>query len=124
MPIVTHPFVSAVPDDPTAVAAGEVVPSNWNASHSLVYKIVTSISGSSSTMASNEDIREINVSAPFAITLPTSPVAGKTYIVVDISGNASSNNITINPISYVIGSNNGAWTGYFSSSLAAWVQTA
>lgn len=30
---VTHAFISAIPDDPAAVAAGEVVPSNWNAAH-------------------------------------------------------------------------------------------
>jgi hypothetical protein len=32
---VTHPFTCAIADDPTAVAAGEVVPSNWNANHAL-----------------------------------------------------------------------------------------
>jgi hypothetical protein len=30
---VTHAFVSAIADDPAAAAAGEVVPSNWNAAH-------------------------------------------------------------------------------------------
>lgn len=32
---VTHPFVSAIADDPAAVTAGEVVPSNWNAAHTV-----------------------------------------------------------------------------------------
>lgn len=32
---VTHAFVSAIADDAGAVAAGEVVPSNWNAAHAL-----------------------------------------------------------------------------------------
>ena len=32
---VKHPFVSTVADDPAAVAAGEVVPSNWNAAHTI-----------------------------------------------------------------------------------------
>lgn len=32
---ITHPFVSAIADDPVSIAAGEVVPSNWNANHSL-----------------------------------------------------------------------------------------
>ena len=32
---VTHTFVSAIADDPAAVAAGEVVPSNWNANHTV-----------------------------------------------------------------------------------------
>ena len=30
---INHNFVSAVPDDPAAVGAGEVVPSNWNEDH-------------------------------------------------------------------------------------------
>lgn len=34
MPLnITHPFLSTVPDDPLAVAAGEVVPTNWNETH-------------------------------------------------------------------------------------------
>lgn len=32
---VKHPFVSSIPDDPVAAAAGEVVPSNWNANHTV-----------------------------------------------------------------------------------------
>ncbi len=32
---VTHPFVSLIADDPVAQAAGEVLPSHWNAAHSL-----------------------------------------------------------------------------------------
>lgn len=30
---VTHPFVSALTDNPVHAAAGKVVPSNWNAEH-------------------------------------------------------------------------------------------
>lgn len=30
-----HAFVSAISDDPAAAAAGEVVPSNWNAAHTI-----------------------------------------------------------------------------------------
>lgn len=33
---ITHPFVSAIADDPVAAAAGEVVPSNWNAAHTII----------------------------------------------------------------------------------------
>ena len=37
MPLtVKHNKVSAIPDDPAAVAAGEVVPSDWNADHTIV----------------------------------------------------------------------------------------
>lgn len=32
---VTHTFVSAIADDPASVTAGQVVPSNWNAVHTL-----------------------------------------------------------------------------------------
>lgn len=32
---ITHPFVSAIADDPAAAAAGQVVPSKWNAVHSI-----------------------------------------------------------------------------------------
>lgn len=124
MPSITHAFVSGIPDDPAAAAAGEVLPSNWNAAHALAYSIITSSSGTHATMAATEDVREINVTTAFTITLPTSPVIGKPYRVVDTSGNAASNNITIAPLSYVIGSNNGAWTGYYSTSSAAWIQTA
>jgi hypothetical protein len=33
--LITHTFVSAIPDDPAAVTAGEVTPSNWNATHDI-----------------------------------------------------------------------------------------
>jgi len=39
MPI-THQFVSVISDDAGDVAAGKVVPSNWNASHTVA--LVTS----------------------------------------------------------------------------------
>src|SRR6266705_4143625 len=32
---ILHAFVSSIPDDPAAVAAGEVVPSEWNAAHAI-----------------------------------------------------------------------------------------
>lgn len=32
---VSHAFVSLIPDDPVAAAAGEVVMSNWNAGHTV-----------------------------------------------------------------------------------------
>lgn len=33
---VTHTFQSAIADDPVAAAAGQIVPSNWNANHTIV----------------------------------------------------------------------------------------
>ena len=38
---VTHTFVSAIADDPVAAAAGQVVPSNWNAAHTLTGKVAS-----------------------------------------------------------------------------------
>lgn len=38
---VSHAFVSAITDDPAAVTAGEVVPSNWNAPHTVVLNLGT-----------------------------------------------------------------------------------
>lgn len=42
---VSHPFVSAIPDDPAAVAAGEVVPSNWNANHTVSIDLTSEVTG-------------------------------------------------------------------------------
>jgi hypothetical protein len=36
MATVTHVFQSAIADDPTAAAAGQVLPSHWNAAHTVV----------------------------------------------------------------------------------------
>lgn len=36
---VTHSFTSAIADDPTAAAAGEVLPSHWNAAHTLTGQV-------------------------------------------------------------------------------------
>lgn len=36
MGTITHSFVSAIADDVSAAAAGEVVPSNWNANHTIL----------------------------------------------------------------------------------------
>jgi hypothetical protein len=32
---IVHSFRSAIPDDPVAVAAGEITPSNWNDNHTV-----------------------------------------------------------------------------------------
>ena len=36
---VSHTFVSAIPDDPTSAAAGEVLPSHWNATHTAAIAV-------------------------------------------------------------------------------------
>ncbi len=38
---ITHTFVSAIADDPGASAAGEVLPSHWNAAHTIANDTVT-----------------------------------------------------------------------------------
>lgn len=42
---VTHTFVSAIADDPVAQAAGQVLPSHWNASHTVNVNLATEVSG-------------------------------------------------------------------------------
>lgn len=46
---VKHTFTSLIPDDPAAVAAGEVVPSNWNANHTVAV-VIAEINAEASTM--------------------------------------------------------------------------
>lgn len=41
---ISHKFVSLIPDDPAAVAAGEVVPSNWNDAHTKA-DLTTDVTG-------------------------------------------------------------------------------
>lgn len=42
---VTHTFVSAIADDPTAAAAGQVLPSHWNASHTVNVNLASEVTG-------------------------------------------------------------------------------
>lgn len=71
-PTVTHPFVSIIADDPASVAAGKVVPSNWNAGHAIAFTYAA-FTGTSSTVG-NEDIVECT-SGTFTLTLtnPSGP---------------------------------------------------
>src|SRR5258708_37669136 len=41
---VKHSFISAIADDPAAAAAGEVLPSHWNAAHAITGQIDLSTS--------------------------------------------------------------------------------
>lgn len=41
---VTHTFVSAIADDPTAQAAGQILPSHWNASHTVNVNLASEVS--------------------------------------------------------------------------------
>ena len=42
---VTHAFVNNVPDDPAAAAAGQTLPSHWNAAHQVVGDLPTGATG-------------------------------------------------------------------------------
>ena len=56
-PAITHPFVSAIADDAAAAAAGEVVPSNWNAAHTLAdFTGASKLLGAGSAAATPEEI--------------------------------------------------------------------
>lgn len=50
---VTHTFVSAVPDDPVSAAAGEVLPSHWNAAHTVTGSVTASPGGSDTDIQFN-----------------------------------------------------------------------
>lgn len=45
MVAITHPFVSAVADDPAAVLAGQVVPSKWNENHTITMAATARVVG-------------------------------------------------------------------------------
>jgi hypothetical protein len=73
---VTHTFVSAIPDDPAAQAAGEVLPqAHWNAAHTLDIAISEVNSLQAALDAINADIA--------AIDAPTNPstIGVGTYLV-------------------------------------------
>ena len=42
---VTHTFVSAIADDPVAAAAGQILPSHWNATHTINVDLASEVSG-------------------------------------------------------------------------------
>lgn len=101
---ITHTFVSAIADDPAAVAAGKVVPSNWNSTHTLTgdlsgYTITVSqisdaiITTGSSVSGTNTGDQNL---APYL----TSSTAASTYVpqTTTVNGQALSGNITITNI--------------------------
>lgn len=83
---VTHSFVSAIPDDPAAVAAGEVVPSEWNAEHVLDLAIsdVTGLQTALDAKATQVDMTEAqaDIAALQAVAPPAPSTIGVgTYLV-------------------------------------------
>lgn len=51
--VITHTKVSAISDDPASAAAGEVLPSDWNASHTITGTVDISQGGTNATTAAN-----------------------------------------------------------------------
>jgi hypothetical protein len=86
MATVTHTFVSAIADDATAAAAGEVLPSHWNANHtvSLVSGDVTGALGFTPTNAAI-----VPSTAPSAGQIPVGNAGGTAYAPVAVSGDAT-----------------------------------
>jgi len=87
---------------------------------SPVGSIVTT--GTSYAIPANQAVTEINRAHAFTVTLPSNPLNFMLYTIADGSGAAATYNITIAPVGYVIGSNYGAWTGYYNGT--TWRQVA
>lgn len=78
--VVTHGFVSGVADDPGAASAGEVLPSHWNANHSLVGQAAINQGGTgadlSATGGTGQYVKQAGVGAAFTVgTIPASDIA-------------------------------------------------
>ena len=74
---VTHTFVSAIADDPASAAAGEVLPSHWNASHVINNAPTTLTYAATLAPASSGDIiYRVILTGNLTINLPTGPQDG------------------------------------------------
>lgn len=75
--VVTHPFHSSVADDPGAAAAGEVLPSHWNANHTLTGQASLNQGGTgadlSATGGTGQYVKQSSVGA--ALTVGTIPAS-------------------------------------------------
>lgn len=98
---ITHPFVSAIADDPVAAAAGQVVPSNWNAAHSIsgILPVANLPLATSSTPGIVQpDNSTITISSgtlsavPAGITIGTTAITGgaSTEVLYNLGGVVSS----------------------------------
>ncbi len=65
--LVKHAFTSVIPDNPAAVAAGEVVPSNWNADH-VVDIDVAGVTGLSTELAGKQPLATVLTNTTAAFT--------------------------------------------------------
>jgi len=79
-------------------------------------------------LTTDNDIAVINVAAPTAVTLPSSPVNGQVIVVKDGSGDAFNNNITVSPsvgtidgfASFVLTQNYQAVSFVYNEDLGEW----
>jgi hypothetical protein len=90
MPVVSHTFVSAIPDDPESAANGEVLPSHWNANHTVTGAAETTtqiIAGNGLTGGGDLSTnRTLHVGAGTGITVNTDDVAIDTASTLTWSG--------------------------------------
>jgi len=96
---VTHPKVSAIPDDPASVAAGEVVPSDWNANHTVVVDGLDNVpigAGGASTGAFTTLSASSTVSgAGFSTYLASPPAIGGTTSAAGSFTNLSATGVAV-----------------------------
>ncbi len=90
---VTHAKVSAIADDPAASAAGEVLPSDWNAAHtvsigSLLDGDGTQVLVTKNTDADNADNGDFRISAQ---TYDVNPISGRWNQVYRLGYNMAEN---------------------------------
>ena len=79
---VTHQKVSAIADDPASVAAGEVVPSDWNAEHTIIGVLEVANGGTGVTTSTGTG----------SVVLSSGPTLGPAVV---ISGSSANPGLTI-----------------------------
>lgn len=115
MGTIIHHKISLIPDDPAAVAAGEIVPSDWNHTHDFDLGIsdidglqaalaailsVSKITTNNSVLSANsgEQIYSAynGIAAPFSVLLPPVPAANQVITIIDADGAAATYLLTVN----------------------------
>ena len=93
---INHPFICEIADSPAAVGTGEVVPSAWNAPHTILLFGRTVATGAV-VMLNADDIVNVNHAGTVTVTGATGRTPWKPYTIKDSGGNAAANNITYTP---------------------------